>query len=86
MILCRNDWIEVSPDDPAYYPISSNLRYEEQGSRRVFKKLKNGKTTFRDVQYHNIYNLYERGDNRSIYLPVGVLSLIRDTSRNYSTR
>lgn len=79
MILCRNDWIEVSPDDPAYYPISSNLRYEEQGSRRVFKKLKNGKTTFRDVQYHNIYNLYERGDNRSIYLPVGVLSLIRDT-------
>ena len=62
-----NRWIVVSNNDPSYLALTMNLEFIESGTRRVFKK-KNGKTTYRDIEYKNEERFFK------LLLPISLLT------------
>lgn len=74
MIHIYNDYIEVSHDDPAFFPLSTLLEKSGYTDRKVFKK-KNGKTTSRNRRFYWEECVFSRIGN-SIYVPRGLYSML----------
>lgn len=77
MVEIYNDIIFVSKDDPSYLPLTIDLAFRDKGTKKVFKKLKSGKTKIVEVNYDETHYLYQV-TSEGISIPRGLRSLIQE--------
>lgn len=75
MVYVYNDYIEISKDDPSFFPISTLLEKSGITNRKIYKKNKSGKTYSIERNFSWTDCVFTRIEN-NIYIPRGLYDLL----------